>query len=296
MVRALLGTLGLLVLVAPDAPVQSEAASPSGIVGTTFTHTVRSGDSLTAVSARFGVELSALAAMNNLRRDASLRLGQTLLVDNRHLIPSGVRAGLTINIPQRMLFLTTDDRVAGYPVSVGRPGWATPIAEFQVLTKEEDPVWDVPRSIQEEMRREGRPVVTRVLPGPGNPLGRFWLGLSLPNLGIHGTNAPSSIYRLATHGCIRLSPENADIVFAGVAVGTPGRIIYEPAMLASVNGRVFVEVHRDGYSRQVPVKQVLIERANALRLFASIDWLAVDRATRAADGTVVDVTDELADP
>jgi hypothetical protein len=36
----------------------------------------------------------------------------------------------------------------------------------------------VPLSIQEEMRSQGRPVITQMPPGPTNPLGEFWLALS----------------------------------------------------------------------------------------------------------------------
>ena len=55
--------------------------------------------------------------------------------------------------------------------------------------------------------------------GPGNPLGPRWVGLNKPGYGIHGTNAPGSIGKAASHGCIRL--RNRDIVqlFAMVGVG-----------------------------------------------------------------------------
>src|SRR5207244_4257585 len=57
---------------------------------------------------------------------------------------------------------------------------------------------------------QGKPVLTHVPPSPANPLGKYWLGLSIPGVGIHGTNAPSSIYNLQTHGCIRLHPDDIE--------------------------------------------------------------------------------------
>ena len=88
------------------------------------------------------------------------------------------------------------------PAAVGRSTWPTPSGEFHVAHKEVNPIWDVPPSIQEEMRRLGRPVVPRISPGPENPLGDLWIGLSLPNIGIHGTNAPDTVPGYTTHGCI----------------------------------------------------------------------------------------------
>ncbi len=81
-------------------------------------------------------------------------------------------------------------------MAVGRADWQTPLGDFTIVIKEEDPTWDVPLSIQQEMRRAGKRVVKSVPPGPANPLGRFWLGLSLDSVGIHGTIAPLSIYSL----------------------------------------------------------------------------------------------------
>ena len=41
-------------------------------------------------------------------------------------------------------------------------------------------------------------------PGPGNPLGTRWMGLSAPCVGIHGTPDAASIGYSASHGCIRM--------------------------------------------------------------------------------------------
>jgi L,D-transpeptidase ErfK/SrfK len=88
-----------------------------------------------------------------------------------------------------------------------------------------------------------------VPPGPANPLGAYWLGLSLGSVGIHGTNTPSSIYQAVTHGCIRLHPDDIAALFAETDVGNAGEIVYEPLLLANVGGVVFLEVHRDVYAR-----------------------------------------------
>ena len=50
-------------------------------------------------------------------------------------------------------------------------------------------------------------------PGPDNPLGTRWMGLSAPGVGIHGTDDPSSIGYSASHGCIRMQVPDAEWLF-----------------------------------------------------------------------------------
>ena len=78
-----------------------------------------------------------------------------------------VRAGDTLR--------TIGARFGASKSTVGTRHWPTPVGAFTVLDKEANPTWDVPLSIQDEMRRR----------------------LSFPSLGIHGTTAPGSIYSYA---------------------------------------------------------------------------------------------------
>ena len=57
-------------------------------------------------------------------------------------------------------------------------------------------------------------------PGPDNPLGTRWMGISAPNVGIHGTNDPASIGYSVSHGCIRMQIPDAERLFEMVYVGT----------------------------------------------------------------------------
>lgn len=283
----------VMVLAMPHAP--RATAGRSGIAalmtGGQFIYTAQPSDSLTLVGARFGVDLAALAALNHLDRNARLRAGQTLLVDNRHLIPNR-QAAILINIPQRLLFHTDSlGAVAAYPVGLGRPTWPTFVGTFRVAVLETNPVWDVPPSIQEEMRRGGKTVLTHVAPGPSNPLGAFWIGLDRPGYGIHGTNAPASIYHFQTHGCIRVHPDDIARLFVAVAVGTPGEIIYEPILLArAADGRIWLEAHPDIYRRTPDALAIVRDRASQEELEGEIDWQAVRAVLRDRQGTPVDVT------
>ena len=286
-------TAAVLSTVAAIGASSGSGGSDPPVVGGAATYVVRAGDSLRSVSSRQGIDVGMLAEENGVRVDAKLRAGQELRVDNRHIVPPGADIGvLVINVPQRMLFYAGDDgtRLA-FPVAVGRRDWPTPLGPFTVIVTETQPTWDVPQSILEEARRAGRTLPERVPPGPENPLGEFWIGLSLGSVGVHGTNAPSSIYRAATHGCIRLHSDDVAELFPLVRVGTPGRVLYEPVLLTTDGDAVLLEVHRDVYGH---VREGLFERARsraaAAGLTNRIDWTIADAVIQARRGVARNVT------
>jgi L,D-transpeptidase ErfK/SrfK len=261
------------------------------IVGGEFDHTVQAGDSLTRIGARIGVDVRVIAEANGLKSSDRLQPGQKLKIDNRHIAPPASGAEIVVNVPQRMLFYFEQDRVScGCPIAAGKPDWRTPLGEFAIVVKEADPTWDVPASIQEEMRRAGKPVLTRVPPSPENPLGEYWLGLNLSGIGIHGTNAPSSIYKLVTHGCVRLHPDDMKNLFSKVAAGARGRIIYEPVLIAREGDSVFLEAHPDAYKKGSDPLRKALDLARAGGVLDMLDLDLVKETLRKRHGIARDVT------
>ena len=277
------------------AGAQDVPAHPP-LVGGEWAHVVAAGESWTTIGAREAITPAVLAARNGRTLKSPLRAGETIVIDNRHIVPAisfaaGDDDALIVNVPQRLLFYFADGRLqAHYPIAVGGADWQTPTGEFEVVVREENPTWDVPVSIQEEMRRAGRRVLTRVPPGPANPLGRYWLGLSLDSVGIHGTIAPLSIYSFATHGCIRLRPDDIEELFVQVAEGDRGRIIYEPVLVAYDGIDVYLEVHPDPYGRIPDLLQRALELLDAAGLNDLIDRAEVVCTVRTAEGLAVPVT------
>jgi len=271
------------------APAAAPWAAFGEVADLSAEHRVVRGDSLTAIGARYGQPVRRIAETNGLDPRARLVPGQRLFVCSRHLAPrvEGLDDGLVINLPQRMAFRYVAGRLDGaWPVAVGRRDWPTPIGDFTVRSREQDKTWYVPVSIQEEMRREGRPVLTEVPPGPENPLGRHWIGLSLPAIGIHGTNAPASVYGFRSHGCIRMHPDDVATLYERVAVGERGRIVYEPLLLArDVRGRIWFEANPDAYRRGGgtidTVRAMARDRDMAVE---SVDWAQVETMLRERDG------------
>ena len=101
--RGLLMLAGILVL-------QEAAISERQYSGDVVAHTVSAGESLVSLGARSGVEPRTLAADNGLNVGTVLKVGQPLVIDNRHVIPQHPVDGIVINVPQRMLFVFVDSR------------------------------------------------------------------------------------------------------------------------------------------------------------------------------------------
>ena len=106
-----------------------------------------------------------------------------------------------------------------FPVATGQPAWPTPLGHFEIVVKQKNPWWFPPT--QDSWAAGAQPVP----PGPGNPLGTRWMGLSAPGVGIHGTSEPWSIGHSESHGCIRMQIASAEWLFNRVRIGTPVFII-----------------------------------------------------------------------
>lgn len=282
--------LGLIAGSGPDA-LASEPPLPDALVGGRFAYRAEPGDSLTRVSARFGIDVTPLAELNHLSPRALLAVGQQLEVENRHIVPDHDGDGIWINIPQRYLFFIRGGTLAlAFPVGLGRPSWPTPVGSFEIGSRERDKTWVVPKSIQEEMRRNGREPPEKVPPGPENPLGPYWLGLRGIACGIHGTIAPASVYRFRSHGCVRARNEDAARLYDAVRLGEPVRIVYRPVLLAHLpNGEIWLEAHRDVYRRGgMPMSKVeALARDHGIA--ASIDWDRAREVLQAREGMALRV-------
>jgi lipoprotein-anchoring transpeptidase ErfK/SrfK len=105
--------------------------------------------------------------------------------------------------------------VRSFRVATGQAIYPTPAGLWRIVDMQRDPWWYPPT--YDEWAKGLKPVP----PGPGNPLGTRWMGLNAPGVGIHGTDAPTSIGYSASHGCIRMQVPEAEWLFEHVGVGTP---------------------------------------------------------------------------
>jgi L,D-transpeptidase ErfK/SrfK len=134
------------------APNPGSPAEPIAhqMVGDEFDCTVADGDSFTTIGSRLGENPRILARDNGKEVGDRLHAGDTVLVNNRHIVPVEESDSIEVNLPQRMLFHFDGSELGGvYPVAVGQPGkqWQTPIGSFVVIQMRKDPTWRVPWSI-----------------------------------------------------------------------------------------------------------------------------------------------------
>jgi lipoprotein-anchoring transpeptidase ErfK/SrfK len=100
-----------------------------------------------------------------------------------------------------------------FGVATGQSVYPTPTGQFTIVDMQRDPWWRPPDS---PWAQGAKPIP----PGPGNPLGTRWMGLTAPGVGIHGTPDDASIGYSASHGCIRMHISDAEWLFEHVHIGT----------------------------------------------------------------------------
>ena len=173
-----------------------------------------------------------------------------ILLPTQYVIPDVPREGIVLNIASKRLFYFPaveeggSQTVMTYPIGIGRVGWETPLGTTEVVSKATDPHWYVPASVRREHAELGNSLPSVVPPGPDNPLGAYVLKLEMPGYLIHGTNQPYGVGMRVSHGCVRLYPENIELLFSLVEVGVPVRIINEPYLLGRRNGELYFEAHQ----------------------------------------------------
>lgn len=172
-----------------------------------------------------------------------------------------------LNVPQLRLFLFQDGKlIKTYPITVGKASTQTPLGEYKIGAKVNNPTWSVPRSIQKEMAAGGKTVLKSVPPGPNNPLGPVFVRLGEPRLGlgIHGTNVPSSVPGVRSHGCVRLRSPNALDFAAAVQSGADAAVIYQQASVnTDEQNDIWIAVYRDPYSKRNLNKKLLNQSINS---------------------------------
>lgn len=129
-----------------------------------------------------------------------------LLLANRMEAQTETRRQIVVSVPDRKLALLENGKVKRvYSVAVGKNSTPSPTGNFKVVNRLENPTY------------YHKGVV--VGPGAANPLGNRWIGLNEKGYGIHGTNAPKSIGKAASHGCIRMAKNDLEELFAQVRPG-----------------------------------------------------------------------------
>lgn len=146
---------------------------------------------------------------------------------------------IRINIPELVLRVYDNGKlVKEYPVALGTSYEKTPVGNYKISSKEQNPTW-IPGS--------GFSDKTPVPPGPDNPLGTRWMEF-IPGYGIHGTNKDWDIQYPVSGGCIRMHNADVEELYKLVDVGTPVSVTYQTLLLKERNKSIYLTILPDIYN------------------------------------------------
>lgn len=163
------------------------------------------------------------ALLRRLNPEASLeRAGELLLVPNVLDLPAlpAPASLLVTEATGTLALLDADGEVlAQFPASMGSERDPLPIGDWTVTTVAVDPVFHY----NPELFWDAEPDAERATlqPGPNNPVGAVWIGISKPHYGIHGTPEPAQVGKTASNGCIRLTNWSARRLAQVARTGMP---------------------------------------------------------------------------
>ncbi len=147
----------------------------------------------------------------------------------QHAEVTGKAARIVIRLAAHELEAVSENGqvLVHFPVSIARKVEKRPVGELRVTVVAPEPNYTFDPEVfpeSEEAKQLGRKLI--LPPGPNNPVGRAWIGLSLPGYGIHGTPDPEKVGRTESHGCFRLANWDAITLLGLVSIGLP--VIVEP--------------------------------------------------------------------
>jgi lipoprotein-anchoring transpeptidase ErfK/SrfK len=109
--------------------------------------------------------------------------------------------------------------VAFFPATVGSEEKPTPDGTLKVVSAHANPTYRY--NPDYKFKGVKSKEAFTIKPGPNNPAGSSWIGLSAEGYGIHGTPNPSKVSKSESHGCVRLTNWDVGVLGASVKKGTP---------------------------------------------------------------------------
>lgn len=225
------------------------ASADQSVIGAPQIVFARGEDTLSDLARAYGLGYDELIAANP-GVDPWLPGEQApILLPTQYVLPDVPREGVILNIASKRLFYFPavpegqPQIVKSYPIGIGRVGWETPLGATTVIAKAKNPQWFVPASVRREHAEKGDPLPSVVPAGPDNPLGTRVLKLDMPGYLIHGTNQPYGVGMRVSHGCVRLYPENIELLYELVEIGETVVIVNEPYLLGWHDGEMYFESH-----------------------------------------------------
>lgn len=270
-------------------------AKGDDVIGTLAVIRLEKGDTLPDIARHFGLGITEISAANPGTDVWVPEAGERITLPLNFILPDAPRKGIVVNLATKRLFQFKEDKkslvVSTYPVGVGTKERPTPTGQMRVARKATRPTWRVPASIAEDHRKKGDLLPAEVPPGPQNPLGEYALYLSKSGYLIHGTNKPASIGLNASNGCLRLYPENVEMLFNDTPVNTSVLIVNQPYLIGQRDGVLYLEAHTPlEDSGAIELEKIYAKLKNfEKKLVRTLDWKKVKEVQAEARGIPVPI-------
>jgi len=300
------------VVAAPPLPLAQAThrfivAPDQDVVGRLQVTVARHEDTFADIARRFNVGYTELVRANPKVDPWLPGEGTPIVLPTEFILPDAPREGLVLNLAAMRLYFypkpskTGPAEVITHPIGIGKVGWATPEGSTKVVSHVKDPLWTPPVSVREEHAKDGDILPAKVPAGPDNPLGRHMMRLGWPSYLIHGTNKPPGVGMRASHGCIRLYPEDIAILFDALPDGTKVTVVNQPYLLGWHGNRLLVQTYEpleDDKRDWSDVPKVLRQKAKKPKTPLwkkvaehedSIDWEQIRAAAAEPSGIALSV-------
>ncbi len=152
--------------------------------------------------------------LDKLNKNKKYQVGETITVLNTRK-PLNERINrIVADKATKTLYAYNDKKlVATYPTTIGSDATPSPQGTFKIINSVKMPWYKA--TVGEGSDKK----VHMLPPGPNNPVGVVWMGLSKPSYGIHGSPKPEGISRQASAGCVRLTNWDVLEVYANIEKG-----------------------------------------------------------------------------
>jgi L,D-transpeptidase ErfK/SrfK len=302
----------------PPPPILAPLATHSfefdpettGVIGELQVTQSRHEDTLADIARRFNLGYEEVVNANPGVDPWLPGDGTRIVLPTQFVLPDAPHDGIVVNLAALRMFYFPkpgkDGRrvVMTYPIGIGKVGWATPSGKTTIVSKRKNPWWSPPLSVRKEHAAEGDPLPARVPPGPDNPLGNRAMNLGWQSYLIHGTNKPAGVGLRASHGCIRMYPEDIEQLFDLAALGTKVTVVNQPLLYRWHGDSLYVqsyppheELRSNNKEAQAEQRHALFNKAISNEIWQRVrqqggvvDWKVTEQVVNEARGVAVPVS------
>ena len=225
---------------APEEPLATSVhrhvydPAQGDLIGRVQVTTAVHADTFVDLSRRFNVGYEELVRANPGIDPWLPGEGRRIVLPTAFILPNAPREGVIINVAAMRLFYFPKPQagepqtIYTFPIGIGRVGWKTPEGTTKIVRKAKNPIWRPGAGVRAEHRENGEILPAVVPAGPDNPLGTRAMYLGWPSYLIHGTNKPAGVGLRSSHGCIRLFPEDVELLYEMVKPGEKVTVVNQP--------------------------------------------------------------------